>query len=104
MPTATQITTLPTAQAASRRKRQMAPTERRWIAVRDVAARLGISVPSVWRGVSAGRLPSPSYPTPQAARWDLEELDRAMEGLKAMPREAMASRRAARLSAIQNAE
>jgi predicted DNA-binding transcriptional regulator AlpA len=77
---------------------EVSPKARRWANVRDVADHLGISVPSVWRGVSAGRLPSPSYPTPQAARWDLEELDRAMETLKAKPREAMASRRAARIA------
>ncbi len=72
--------------------------DRRYIDVRGVAARLGISVPSVWRGVSAGRLPSPAYPTPGSARWDLEELDRAMEALKALPRENMASRRSARFA------
>ncbi len=86
----------------NRRQRHAATNStRRWVTVREVAERLGISVPSVWRGVSTGRLPSPSYPVPQAARWDLEELDRAMEALKAMPREALASRRAARLAAGQ---
>jgi predicted DNA-binding transcriptional regulator AlpA len=105
MSATTEITVIPTTEPVNRRQRRKASSlkARRWINVREVANRLGISVPSVWRGVSAGRLPSPSYPTPQAARWDMDELDRAMEALKALPREAMASRRSARI-ATQAAE
>ena len=83
------------------RQRRIAASgdRRRWITVREVAAHLGISVPSVWRGVGSGRLPSPSYPMPQAARWNIEELDAVMESLKALPRDAMAARRTARVAA-----
>ncbi len=100
MPTGTDISLVQTDTPRSRRERRTAASSetRRWITAQEVADRLGISVPSVWRGVSAGRLPSPAYPTPQTARWDLDELDRAMEALKAPPREAMARRRAARIA------
>jgi predicted DNA-binding transcriptional regulator AlpA len=76
----------------------------RYIDVRAVAARLDISVPSVWRGVALKRLPSPSYPTPGAARWDVEDLDRAMAAAKALPRDNLARRRAARLAARQTVD
>lgn len=75
--------------------------QRRYIDVRSVAAHLSISVPSVWRGVALKRIPSPCYPTPGTARWDVKELDAAMTALKALPRDNIASRRAARLATRQ---
>jgi predicted DNA-binding transcriptional regulator AlpA len=102
------VATIPALQAApetTRRQRCKAAERlvpRRFVNVRDVAERLGISVPSVWRNVASGRLPTPCYPSPGAARWDLAELDLAMEALKARPQEAMAARRAARIAADQN--
>ena len=95
---------VPQSTRRQRRKAAERLVPRRFVNVRDVAERLGISVPSVWRSVASGRLPSPCYPTPNTARWDLAELDLAMEGLKAMPREAMAARRSARIAISQNAE
>lgn len=77
--------------------------ERRFLDARGGAARVGISVPSFWRGVALKRLPAPSYPTPGAPRWNIEELDRAMEAAKALPRDNLAARRAQRLAARQAA-
>ena len=90
----------------NRRERRVAASAkatRRWVNVDEVADHPGISVPSVWRGVRDGRLPKPSYPTPQAARWNIDELDAAMGELKALPRDAMAARRAGRIAAAASA-
>lgn len=73
--------------------------QRRFIDAYDVAIRLNISVPSVWRGVNRGSLPAPCYPTVGCARWDVKELDAAVAATKALPRENLAARRAKRLAA-----
>jgi predicted DNA-binding transcriptional regulator AlpA len=65
--------------------------------VQEVAERTGTSVPSVWRQVQVGRLPAPLYPAPRAPRWRRSEIDAALEATRALPRDAMAARRAARL-------
>ncbi len=64
----------------------------------DAAGFLGISRASFWRHVANGRLPAPFYPTPKAPRWAVADLIAATERNRALPREAMANRRAARLS------
>lgn len=71
----------------------------RFVDVRELANLLGVNVATVWRAVAAGRLPSPAYPSPRAARWPLAEVLEALERTRALPREAAARRRAARIAA-----
>jgi hypothetical protein len=47
--------------------------------------------------VAARRLPRPLYPLPRAPRWRRSELRAALEATRALPAEAKAARRAARL-------
>lgn len=77
-------------------RRAAGAQQRRYIDAYEVAIRLDISVPSVWRGVNQGRLPAPCYPTEGCARWDVTELDAAVAATQAMPRENLALRRAKR--------
>lgn len=69
----------------------------------QAADMLGLSLAAVWRAVAAGRLPAPFYPVPRAPRWDRAELRAALEATRALPREAMAARRAAKLAASRAA-
>jgi predicted DNA-binding transcriptional regulator AlpA len=62
------------------------------------AAEVGLSLPAFWRAVAAGRLPCPVYPASRAPRWFRAELHAALEATRAMPADAMARRRAARLA------
>lgn len=62
------------------------------------AAEVGLSLPAFWRAVGAGRLPAPVYPASRAPRWFRSELRAALEATRALPAEAKAARRAARLA------
>ncbi len=64
---------------------------------------LHCSIAAVWRAVASGRLPAPFYPVPRAPRWDRTELRAALEATRALPREAMAARREAKLAASRAA-
>jgi predicted DNA-binding transcriptional regulator AlpA len=64
----------------------------------DAAAEVGLSIPAFWRAVSSGRLPSPLYPAPRAPRWRRSELHAALEATRALPAEAKAARRAAKIA------
>ena len=55
------------------------------------------------KGVAAGRLPKPMYPAPRAPRWRLSELIDALDATRALPSEAKARRRAARLAVTDKA-
>jgi predicted DNA-binding transcriptional regulator AlpA len=46
---------------------------------RVVEALYGCSAASVWRGVKAGRIPSPRKPSPRVTAWNVGELRRALE-------------------------
>jgi hypothetical protein len=61
-----------------------------------------LSLPAFWRAVAGGRLPSPVYPAPRAPRWYVSEIRAALAGTRALPAEAKASRRAARLAEAQH--
>jgi predicted DNA-binding transcriptional regulator AlpA len=61
--------------------------------VRETAAFLGLSIPSVWRNVADLRLPQPAYPAPKAPRWRRSWLLKALEESRQLPRDAMAARR-----------
>lgn len=63
----------------------------------ESAKEVGLSLPAFWRAVASHRLPSPYYPAPRAPRWRASELRAALEATRALPREAMATRRAAKL-------
>lgn len=62
------------------------------------AAEVGLSLPAFWRAVASGRLPAPLYPAPKAPRWRRSELNAALDATRALPRDAMAARRAAKLA------
>lgn len=64
----------------------------------EAAESVGLSIAAFWRGVASGRLPAPVYPAPKAPRWRRSELLAALEATRALPREAMAQRRAAKLA------
>ena len=68
------------------------------IAAEAAAAEVGLSLPAFWRAVGSGRLPRPVYPAPRAPRWFRSELRAALEATRALPAEAKAARRAARLT------
>ncbi len=61
------------------------------------AAEVGLSLPAFWRAVASQRLPAPLYPAPKAPRWRRSELNAALDATRALPRDAMMARRAARL-------
>jgi predicted DNA-binding transcriptional regulator AlpA len=63
------------------------------------AAHCGVALPTFWRNVAAGRLPAPVYPAPRAPRWRKSWLDAALDATRALPAEAKAARRAARIAA-----
>jgi predicted DNA-binding transcriptional regulator AlpA len=66
----------------------------------DAAKEVGLSMPAFWRAVAALRLPSPFYPAPRAPRWRASELRAALEATRALPSEAVAARRAAKLRGV----
>lgn len=67
------------------------------------AETVGLSLAAFWRAVAAGRLPAPVYPAAKAPRWYRHELHAALETTRALPREAMAARRSAKLAASRAA-
>lgn len=71
----------------------------RLLTVQEVAAMLGVTVASIWRGVADGRLPQPVYPLSRSPRWIRDEVNVAVEKTRAMPATAMLARRDARRSA-----
>lgn len=85
----------------NRRERRVTVSGKpRFVDVRFVADRLGISVPSVWRGVRQLRIPAPCYPTEGCARWDVNELDAAVVATQSLPRDNLAERRTRRLAKL----
>jgi predicted DNA-binding transcriptional regulator AlpA len=68
------------------------------LSAHEAAETVALSLAGFWRGVASGRLPAPVYPAPRAPRWRRSELLAALEATRALPREAMAQRRAAKLA------
>ena len=64
----------------------------------QVAERLNTTRQTVFRSVAEGRLPQPYYPASRMPRWRWSEVLAAIEATRALPRVAMASRRAAKLA------
>jgi len=67
----------------------------------EAADLLRVSRPAFWNAVARGELPSPFYVRPRAPRWSRRELLDAVSARRALPREAMARRRAARAAAAE---
>jgi len=67
----------------------------------EAAAMLRVSRPSFWSAVARGDLPRPFYVRPRAPRWSRRELLDAVSARRALPREAVARRRAARAAAAE---
>jgi predicted DNA-binding transcriptional regulator AlpA len=76
----------------------MSPLPDALISAESAATETGLSLPAFWKMVAAGRLPRPYYPAPRAPRWRRSELLAALEATRALPREARAARRAARIA------
>ena len=74
------------------------PADDSALCLKKTAAFLGVDVSTVWKGVNEGRLPAPVYAAPRAPRWFRSELIAALEATRALPRDAAAARRAARLA------
>lgn len=77
---------------------QVPPPTDQLLPARDAVRFVGLSLPALWAGVRAHRLPAPFYPAPRAPRWRESELRAALEATRALPRDAMAARRAAKLA------
>jgi hypothetical protein len=75
-----------------------------WLTVDDLAEWLGLSPPTVFKNVASGWLPPPAYPAPKAPRWRLSWIVEALETKRALPREAMADRRKAKLERLRDKE
>jgi predicted DNA-binding transcriptional regulator AlpA len=65
----------------------------------EAARLLALSRPGLWAGVARGDLPAPFYPLPRAPRWRRNELLATVAARRALPRDQMAKRRAARATA-----
>jgi hypothetical protein len=70
----------------------------RWVTVEQAAAHLGISIVTLWRGVTDGRITPPSYPSEKSPRFNLDVIDSDMERVRRLPMEHEAGRRAMRLA------
>jgi predicted DNA-binding transcriptional regulator AlpA len=62
----------------------------------EAAKLLALSRPGFWVGVARGDLPAPFYLLPRAPRWSRNELLATVAARRALPRDQMAKRRAAR--------
>ena len=65
----------------------------------EAAKLLALSRPGLWVGVARGDLPAPFYLLPRAPRWSRNELLATVATRRALPRDQMAKRRAARAAA-----
>jgi predicted DNA-binding transcriptional regulator AlpA len=74
------------------------------LSAKAAAICVGLSLPAFWRGVSAGRLPAPCYPSPRSPRWFRFELVAAVQSLRMLPATAKARRRASKASGDQGHE
>ncbi|GAB6167486.1 hypothetical protein JCM19992_34860 [Thermostilla marina] len=50
------------------------------LTVKDVATALAVSPRTVWRWVSAGRLPQPIRLAPRTVRWRRQDIEAALHG------------------------
>jgi predicted DNA-binding transcriptional regulator AlpA len=73
-----------------------------WLTVEDLAQWLGLSQPTIFKNVASGWLPPPAYPAPKAPRWRLSWIIDALEAKRALPRNAMAERRQAKLARLRS--
>lgn len=69
------------------------------VSVKVAAPAAGLSIPGFWKAVAERRLPAPVYPLPRAPRWYVSEIRAALAATRALPAEAKAERRAAKLAA-----
>jgi hypothetical protein len=69
-----------------------------WVPPEIAAARIGVSIATLWRGVANGRITPPCYPAEKTPRFHVYVLDADMSRARAKPSENEAGRRAARLT------
>jgi len=72
--------------------------EPQWVPPDLAAEHIGVSTAALWKGVAAGTITPPAYPTPKNPRFHLPTLDKDMEQARAMPADHEAGRRAAKLT------
>jgi hypothetical protein len=75
-----------------------------WLTVEGLAEWLGLSQPTIFKNVASGWLPPPAYPAPKAPRWRLSWIIDSLEAKRALPRNAMAERRQAKLARLRSKE
>jgi predicted DNA-binding transcriptional regulator AlpA len=68
------------------------------LSAESAAAEVNLALPTFYKQVAAGRFPAPVYSAPRAPRWRRSELIAALEVTRALPSEARAARRAARIA------
>ena len=56
-----------------------------YLRAKDVAKKLGISIPCVWRWAKSGKLPKGQKLSPKVTVWKESELAEAMKLLEAQP-------------------
>jgi predicted DNA-binding transcriptional regulator AlpA len=81
----------------------ISPHEDSFLCRLEAAKFCGINPATLFKQVNEGRLPAPVYPAPRAPRWRRSELIAALEATRALPREARAARRAARIASSATA-
>jgi hypothetical protein len=72
-----------------------------WLTAAQATEEFGIAEATFWKGVASRWLPPPAYIVPKAPRWRRSWLTAAVEAKRALPREAMAERRARKLARTQ---
>src|SRR6516164_8604010 len=77
---------------------ETAPEIQPLMTAQQVADYLNVTLAAVYLAINAGRLPRPCYPLSRAPRWRRVEIDAALERTRALPAEARAGRRQARLN------
>lgn len=79
------------------------PADDSTLCLKETAEFLKTTRATVYKQVNEGRLPAPVYVAPRAPRWFRSELIAALEATRALPREARAARRAARIASSATA-
>ncbi len=72
-----------------------------WLTVEQLSKLLDLAVPTIFKNVATGWLPMPTYVAPKAPRWRLSWIIEALDTKRALPREAAAERRKAKLGRLR---
>ena len=59
----------------------MTTTADRLLTIKEVSLMVGLSIPTIYRRISAGAFPEQVHPGDRASRWRLSEIEAWMAGL-----------------------